>query len=151
MAALMRKDEAYAEEARKELLARAEDAFERHRAEFDRLALPLDAQDSAIILQGIGAAAAKSVRWLTLRQWISLVLDNHATSAVNVSPGAADGNFVVEVARPGYGNVEFRFHEDGRDLLLSDIGEDGRLAEIGTPEVRRRANRLLLEVARSAR
>jgi hypothetical protein len=151
MAALMRKDEAYAEESRKELLARAEDAFERHRTQFDRLALPLDAQDSAIILQGIGAAAAKSVRWLTLRQWISLVLDNRATSTVNVSPGAADGNFVVEVVRPGYGNAEFRFHEDGRDLLLSEIGEDGRLAEIIAPEDRRRANRLLLEVARSAR
>ena len=151
MAALMRKDEAYAEEARKELLARAEDAFERHRAQFDRLALPVDAQDSAIILQGIGAAAAKSVRWLTLRQWISLVLDNRATSGVNVSRGAADANFVVEVVRPGYGNAEFRFHEDGRDLLLKDLGEDGRLAEITTPEIRRRANRLLLEVARSAR
>ncbi|HEV2550685.1 MAG TPA: hypothetical protein VGU20_25450, partial [Stellaceae bacterium] len=151
MAALMRKDEAYAEESRKELLARAEDAFERHRAEFDRLALPLDAQDSAIILQGIGATAAKSVRWLTLRQWISLVLDNRATSVVNVAPGTAHGDFGVEVVRPGYGNAEFRFHEDGRDLLLSDIGEDGRLAEIITPEERRRANRLLLEVARSAR
>jgi hypothetical protein len=151
MAALMRKDEAYAEEARKDLLARAEDSFERHHAEFDRLALPLDAQDSAIILQGIGAVAAKSVRWLTLRQWISLVLDNRATSAVNVSREAADGNFVVEVVRPGFGNAEFRFHEDGRDLLLSDIGEDGRLAAIATPEERRRANRLLLEVARSAR
>jgi hypothetical protein len=151
MAALMRKDEAYAEEARKELLAHAEDAFERHRAQFDQLALPLDAQDSAIILQGIGASAAKSVRWLTLRQWISLVLDNRATSAVNVSPGAADGNFVVEVVRPGYGNAEFRFHEDGRDLLLSEIGEDGRLIAIAAPEERRRANRLLLEVARSAR
>jgi hypothetical protein len=151
MAALMRKDEAYAEEARKELLARAEDAFERHRAPFEQLALPLNAQDSAIILQGIGATAAKSVRWLTLRQWISLVLDNRATSAVNVSPGATDGTFTIEVVRPGYGNSEFRFHEDGRDLLLSDLGEDGRLAEITTPEDRRRANRLLLEVARSAR
>jgi hypothetical protein len=151
MAALMRKDEAYAEEARKELLARAEDAFERHRAQFDQLALPLDAQDSAIILEGIGANAAKSVRWLTLRQWISLVLDNRATSAVNVPPSAADGNFAVEVVRPGYGNAEFRFREDGRDLLLSDIGEDGRFAAVGTPEERRRANRLLLEVARSAR
>jgi hypothetical protein len=150
MAALMRKDEAYTEEARKDLLARAEDAFERHRAQFDQLALPLDAQDSAIILQGIGAAAVKSVRWLTLRQWISLVLDNRATSAVTVAPGA-DGNFVVEVVRPGYGNTEFRFHEDGRDLLLSSIGEDGRLAEIAAPEERRRANRLLLEVARSGR
>jgi hypothetical protein len=151
MAALMRKDEAYAEEARKELLARAEDAFERHRAQFDRLALPADALDSAIILEGIGAANAKSVRWLTLRQWISLVLDNRATSAVNVAPGAADGNFIVEIVRPGYGNAEFRFHEDGRDLLLNDVGEDGRLAEIAAPEERRRANRLLLEVARSAR
>jgi len=151
MAALMRKDEAYAEEARKELLARAEDAFERHRAQFDRLALPLDAQDSAIILEGIGVNATKSVRWLTLRQWISLVLDNHATTAVNVPAGAADGAFAIEVVRPGYGNAKFRFHEDGRDLLLSDIGEDGRLAAIGTPEERRRANRLLLEVARSAR
>lgn len=151
MAALMRKDEAYAEEARKELLARAEDAFERHRMEFDRLTLPLNAQDSAIILQGIGAAASKSVRWLTLRQWISLVLDNRATSAVNVPPSAADGTFAVEVVRPGYGNAEFRFHEDGRDLLLSEVGEDGRLAAIATPEERRRANRLLLEVARSGR
>ena len=151
MAALMRKDEAYAEEARKELLARAEDAFERHRDQFDRLALPLDAQDSAIILQGIGPTAAKSVRWLTLRQWMSLVLDNRATSAVNVSLGTTERTFVVEVVRAGYGNAEFRFHEEGRDLLLSDIGEDGRLADITTPEERRRANRLLLEVARSAR
>jgi hypothetical protein len=149
MAALARKEDAYGEEARKQLIAHAQEAFERRRGQFDQLNLPADAQDATIILEGIGVNGAKSVRWLTLRQWASLVLDNLASSGAAIVPSSPGSDFTIEVLRPGYGPAEFGFHRDGRDLLLVRVGRDGQLSDIKTLEDRRGANRLLLEVVRS--
>lgn len=145
LAALGRKREAYAEQARQELLGAAQDALQRHSADLARLGLPPEALDTTIVLQDI--AAGRSVRWLTLRQWAVLVLDNPENTAVKVGHGEAAA-FTVEVVRPGYGTAEFAFRQDGHDLLLARSGVDGHLDAIDTPPKRREANDLLLAVVR---
>jgi hypothetical protein len=146
MAALARKHQAYAEASRKQLLALAADAYERHRTEFDRLALPAAAQDATIILQGLYRGT--DVRWLTLREWTSLVLANRANQSTLFREDAAKGELDFEVVRPGYGAAEFGFRQEGRDLVLARSGVDGKLDDIASPERRRQANNLLIEVAR---
>ena len=145
-AALQRKRSAYAVEAQNQLTADAEDAFEKHHAEFERLDLPADAQDASIILAGIDRG--KDVRWLTLRQWVSLALDNAENTSVTAASPAAD-TVEINVVRPGYSSAVFAFRQDGRDLRLVRAGTDSRSSEIETPDQRREANRLLIEVARA--
>jgi hypothetical protein len=147
VAALGRKRQAYAEAARKELVADAQDAYEKHRAEFDRLGLPAAAQDATIILEGIDAGG--DVRWLTLRQWAALVLSNPQVGSVTVAAGAADAGIVeFGVIRPGYSAAAFAFRQDGRDLRLMVGAADGRPGNAAADD-RRKANRLLIEVARA--
>lgn len=146
LAALDRKHVAYAEQARQELIGEAQEALERRRGEFDRLAFPPQALDATIILQDI--VPGKNVRWLTLRQWAALVLDNAENTAVKVGQRDGDGALTVEVVRPGYGTAEFAFHQDSRDLLLAQSGVDGHLDDIDTLPKRRDANDLLLAVVR---
>lgn len=149
MAAIARKHAAYAEQEQEQLLGQAQGAFERQRAAFDRLGLPAEALEATIILQDIDAG--KSVRWLTLRQWAALTLDNAENTDVKVEPRSRPGEaaaFTVEVVRPGYGTAEFGFRQDGRDLLLVQSGVDGKLADIAGPDKRREANELLVAVAR---
>jgi hypothetical protein len=146
MAALARKDQAYAEEARKDLLAKAGGAYESHREQFERLNVPADAQDATIILRGINAGT--DVRWLTLRQWASLALANPQAASVTVTRGAADGEFTVEVVRPGYGSADFAFRQEGRDLRLVRSGQDGHMRDVDAPEDRRKANDLLIGVVK---
>lgn len=148
-AALTRKRQAYAEQAQKELVAQAQQAFDRHQAEFNHLDLPAEVQDATILLEDIDAA--KRVRWLTLRQWAALVLNNVDNSAVTLVRRDRAGDawsFAISVVRPGYGAVEFGFRQDGRDLLLARYGVDGTLGEVDTPDRRREANSLLLAVAK---
>jgi hypothetical protein len=146
MAALARKDQAYAEEARKELLAKAGDAYEHHRDQFERLKLPADAEDATIILRGINAGT--DVRWLTLRDWLSLALANPQVTSVAIIPGASDAEFTVDIVRPGYGSADFALRQDGRDLQLVRYGQDGRMRETNTPDDRRKANGLLISVVK---
>lgn len=148
LAALGRKHEAYAEQARQEVLGAAQGALERHRAEVARLDLPPEALDATIILQDIDAG--RPVRWLTLRQWAALVLDNAENTALTVGPrGVGEpAAITAEVVRPGYSTAEFAFRQDGGDLLLVQSGVDGHLGEIDTPQQRREANDQLLAVVR---
>lgn len=149
LAALARKHQAYAEQMQKQLISQAQEAFGRHRAEFDRLDLPGEAQDATILLEDIDAG--KQVRWLTLRQWAALALDNAENSAVKPARHGATGGawaFAIEVVRPGYGTAEFGFRQDGRDLFLAQYGIDGKLGNIATPDQRREANNLLLAIAK---
>jgi hypothetical protein len=147
VAALARKRQAYAEAARKELVADAQDAYEKHRTEVDRLALPAAAQDATIILEGIDAGS--DVRWLTLRQWAALVLGNSQVGSLAVAAGAADTSIIeLKVVRAGYSAAAFAFRQDGRDLRLVLASADGR-SDKPTADDRRRANRLLIEVARA--
>jgi molecular chaperone GrpE (heat shock protein) len=146
MAALARKHQAYAEESRKQLTALAADAFERHRDEFERLNLPVDVQEATIILEGVYRGT--DVRWLTLRQWASLVLANRANQSASARQDTARGELDVEIVRPGYGAAEFGFRQDGRNLLLARSGVDGKLNDIASADARRQANNLLIEVAR---
>lgn len=147
-AALARKRQVYAEQMQTQLVSQAQEAFDRHHAEFDRLDLPAEAQDATILLEDIDAG--KSVRWLTLRQWAALVLDNSENSAVLLRRNRAGdaSSFAIEVVRPGYGAAEFGFRQDGRDLLVAQCGVDGMLGDIDTPDQRREANSLLLAVAK---
>jgi hypothetical protein len=145
LAALARKHEAYAEQARQELLGLAQDALQRHHDDVSRLGLPAEALDAAIVLQAIDAG--RTVRWLTLRQWAALVLDNPENTTVNIGHGnGTTTGFTVEVVRPGYDTAEFAFRQDGQDLLLAESGVDGHLAGIDTPPKQREANDLLLAV-----
>jgi len=115
----------------------------------ERLGLPADAMDATIILEQIDAG--RDVRWLTLRQWAALLLNNPETSAVRVTPSDRPneaGIIAVEVVRPGYSTAEFGFRRDGRDLRVVESGVDGDLAQIDTPERRQETNDLLLAVAR---
>jgi hypothetical protein len=148
VAALARKHQAYAEAARHELVADAQEAYEKHRTEFDRLALPAAAQDATIILEGMDAGG--DVRWLTLRQWTALVLGNPQVGSVQATAKAGDG-VVVEFAviRPGYGPAAFAFRRDGRDLRLMLAAADGRAGDAPSLDDRRLANRLLIDVARA--
>jgi len=148
MAALARKHQLYAEQEQKQLLSQAQDALLRHGTEFDGLGLPAEALDATIILEDVDGG--KSVRWLTLRQWAALVLDNTENSAVTVEPRdrAGAAAFAVKVVRPGYGTAEFGFRQDGRDLVLVESGSDGRLADIEAADKRREANDLLLAVVK---
>jgi hypothetical protein len=149
LSALARKHQAYGEQTQRALISQAQDAFERHHPEFDRLDFPADVQDATIILDDIDAGNA--VRWLTLRQWAALVLDNAENSSVTMvrRERASDAwSFAIEVVRPGYGTAEFSFRQDGRDLLLAQSGTDGHLSDIDTPDKRRDANSLLLAVAK---
>jgi hypothetical protein len=147
LAALARKHEAYAEQARQELLGLARDALQRHRDDVARLGLPPEALDAAIVLQGIDAG--RPVRWLTLRQWAALVFDNPENTTVRVGHGnGTPASLTVEVVRPGYDTAEFAFRHDGQDLVLAQSGVDGHLREIDTPPQRREANDLLLAVVR---
>lgn len=150
LSALARKHQAYDEQTQKALISQAQDAIERHHPEFDRLDFPAEVQDATIILDDIDAG--KAVRWLTLRQWAALVLDNAETSEVTMVRRERAGDawhFAIEVVRPGYGTAEFGFRQDGRDLSLAQSGADGRLDDIDTPDKRREANGLLLAVAKS--
>ncbi|MGO8915251.1 MAG: hypothetical protein ACLQJR_05035 [Stellaceae bacterium] len=150
LGALARRRQAYAEQAQKQLVAQAQEALDRHHAELDRLDLPAEAQDATIILEDIDVG--KSVRWLTLRQWAALVLDNAENSEVKPVRRDHAGeawSFAIEVVRPGYGTAEFGFRQDGRDLLLAQSGVDGPPGAIDTPDKRREANNLLLAVAKS--
>jgi len=149
LAALARRRQAYAEETQKQLVSQAQEAFDRHHAEFDRLNFPAEVQDATIILEDIDAG--KSVRWLTLRQWAALVLDNAENSTVTLVRRDRAGDawhLAIEVVRPGYGLAEFDFRQDGRDLLLAQSGADGQLRDIDAPDRRRDANSLLLAVAK---
>jgi hypothetical protein len=147
VAALVRKRQAYAEAARKELVADAQDAYEKHRAEFDRLGLPAATQDATIILEGIDAGS--DVRWLTLRQWAALVLGNPQVGSVTVAAGAVDASIIeFSVIRPGYSAAAFTFRQDGRDLRLILVAADGRPGS-ATADDRRKANRLLIDVAKA--
>lgn len=146
MAALARKDQAYAEEARKELLAKAGDAYERHRDQFDRLDFPGGTEDATIVLRGINAGT--DVRWLTLREWGALALANPQVSSVKVRPGSSDAEFTVEIMRPGYGAAAFTLRQDGRDLQVVRFGQDGRMRDTETQEDRRKANGLLIAVVK---
>ena len=148
MAAIGRKHQAYAEQSKQQLLTQADAAFEHRHAAFDALALPGEALDASIILQDIDAG--DSVRWLTLRQWALLILDNAENTDVKVDhhPEGGGASFAVEVVRPGYSTADFSFRQDGRDLLLVQCGIDGKLADIGAADKRREANDLLIAVAR---
>lgn len=149
LAALGRKHRAYAAQAQAQLATDAAQALVAHRAEFDRLALPADAQGAPIILQGIDRG--KDVRWLTLRQWAALLLSNGGNTSVTVRHGVPGGDpaiLAIEVVRPGYSTAEFGFRLEGNDLLLVRGGIDGRLVDLDTPIRREEANRLLLAVVR---
>jgi hypothetical protein len=146
MAALARKRRAYIVQEQNQLEANAAEALERHRTEFERLSLPTEAQDAAIILQEIDAG--KDVRWLTLRQWAALVLNNPENTSVTAEQPAADPPILaLEIVRPGYSTAEFGFRLQGRDLLLVESGTDGHRDPIGTSNQRQEANSLLLAVA----
>ena len=150
VAALARKRQAYAAEAQKQLLADAKDALERHRADLQRLGLPSEALDAAIILEQIDTG--RDVRWLTLRQWVALLLSNPENTAVRVLPRAQDdraGLLRIEVVRPGYSTAEFGFRQQELELHVVESGVDGHLAAIDTADRRRETNGLLLAVARA--
>jgi hypothetical protein len=147
LAAVARKRQALAESARLALVAQAEDAFGTRRAEFERLNVPEVAQDATIVLEG--ADAGSDVRWLTLRQWASLVLKNSGEGSLSLVQ--ADDPHLVElkIVRPGYGDVIFAFRQDGRDLRLARTRIDGVLHEIVTPDDRQQAVSQLVAVAKS--
>ncbi len=146
VAAIARKHEAYAEQARQEVLGMAQGALDQHGAEVARLDFPPAALDATIILQNIDAG--RPVRWLTLRQWAALVFGNPENTALKVARGetGAPADIKIEVVRPGYSRAEFAFRQDGHDLLLVQSGVDGRLGDIDTLDKRREANDLLLAV-----
>jgi murein DD-endopeptidase MepM/ murein hydrolase activator NlpD len=149
LAALGRKHRAYAAQAQAQLVTDAAAALARHRGEFDRLALPPEAQGATIILQGIDAGS--DVRWLTLRQWAALLLSNAGNTSVTVRHGLPGGDpslLEIEVVRPGYSTAEFGFRLAGGNLLLVRSGVDGHLDGIDTPARRDEANRVLLAVVR---
>lgn len=149
VAALARMRRAYAAQAQRQLITEAEDALERHRPEVERLGLPAEAQDATIILKSVDAGG--DVRWLTLRQWVALVLSNDENSAVRVLSRdrlAGGETLAIEVVRPGYGTAEFAFRPDGPDLLVVRSGLDGHLLGIDTPVRCNETNSLLLAVAK---
>jgi hypothetical protein len=149
LAALARKRGVYAEQAQEQLVSQAQEAIDRQHAEVNHLGLPAEAQDATIILEDVDGG--KRVRWLTLRQWAALVFDNAENSAVKLIGRDRIGDtwsFAIEVVRPGYGAAEFGFRQDGRDLLLTQCGVDGKLGDVDTPDKRREANSLLEAVAK---
>ena len=147
MAALARKRRAYIAQEQTQLETNAAEALEQHRTEFERLSLPAEPQDAAIILQEIDAG--KDVRWLTLRQWAALLLSNPENTSVKAQQQRPAGDppiLAFEIVRPGYSTAEFGFRLQGRDLLLVESGTDGHLGPIGTSNQRQEANSLLLAV-----
>ncbi len=149
MAALARKRQAFAIQAKRELATQAERALERHRAEFDRLALSAAEQEATLIPEGI--AGGKDVEWLTLRQWVALVLGNPENTALRISRREGtdrDDLLAMEILRPGYSAAEFGFRRSGSEFRLVECGTDGHLAAIGRPDERQEANGLLIAVAR---
>ncbi len=152
MAALGRKRLAYIAQEQNQLETNAAEALEEHRSEFERLALPTEAQEATIILQEINAG--KDVRWLTLREWAALVLSNRENTSVKAQQQRPAGDppiLAFEIVRPGYSTAEFGFRLQGRDLLLIESGTDGHLAPIGTSNQRQEANSLLLAVVEPMR
>jgi hypothetical protein len=148
MAAVARKRRAYILQEQNQLETNAAEALERHRAEFERLSLPTEAQDATIILQEIDAG--KDARWLTLRQWAALLLSNHENTSVKAEQQRPAGDppiLAFEIVRPGYSTAEFGFRLQGQDLLLVESGTDGHLDPIDTSSERQEANSLLLAVA----
>jgi hypothetical protein len=152
MAALARKRRAYIVQEQNELVTNAAEALEQHRAEFERLSLPTQAQDAAIILQEIDAG--RDVRWLTLRQWAALLLSNPENTSVKAEQQRPAGDppiLAFEIVRPGYSTAEFGFRLQGHDLLLVESGTDGDLDPIGSSKQRQEANSLLLDVVEPMR
>ena len=149
MAALARKREAYGAQAQRQLFTEAAEAIAQRGPEVERLGLPPAMQDAAIILESVDSG--KDVRWLTLRQWAALALNNSENTSVSVlrhAHAAESEPLVIEVVRPGYGRAEFAFRREQDQLRVVQSGLDGRLLDIDTPERRREAIALLLAVAR---
>jgi len=149
MGALARKRQAFAAQARSELATEADEALEHHRAEFDRLALSTAEQDATIILEGI--AGGKDIGWLTLRQWVALVLGSPENTTLTISrrDGGDHGDLLaVEILRPGYSAAEFGLRRSGSVFRLVECGTDGHLATISSADARQEANSLLIAVAR---
>jgi hypothetical protein len=148
--ALARKRRSLDETARSALVAAAEEAFATYRAEFERLDVPEVSQDAAIVLEGADAGA--DIRWLTLRQWASLVLKNAGAKSFSQMRGddsAAPALVAFKLVRSGYSDVIFTFHQDGRDLRLVRTRVGSALHEVVTPDDRQQAISLLISVAKS--
>jgi hypothetical protein len=148
--ALARKRRSFAETARSALVAEAEEAVGTYRAEFEKLNVPEVSQDAAIVLEGADAGA--DIRWLTLRQWASLVLKNAGAKSLSQMRGddsAAPALVAFKLVRPGYREVIFSFRQDGRDLRLVRTRVGGVLHQVDTPDDRQQAISLLISVAKS--
>src|SRR5579872_6200680 len=148
--AALRKESEIEDGLRQSRQAEAEASVTAQSTSFAKLNIADEVADKSIFLENPGGGGQ---RWLTLRQFVSLVMSKTGSDSVAFHKGSTnageEGGTIIDLMPPHGTSASFLFQSDGDTLVVKRLGQGGKRHDLNTPDDRSEANDLLQHAVES--